>query len=198
MNTLKQIKTRCAQAIRPATILTAMAFVCAFLFCAFTLPALPPHDEVITGYQAVRLHVLANSDSEIDQSVKLEVRDAVNTLLSAPLQRADNRDEALETLKTNLEEKEEEFDIIFITSDTFDSGFSDGSKKSDLDKILIDFKSLEEPMELGRIMTTLISKTNKESKNIFYPFWRGKSENKLNFIKALKNSVENIQGLQSN
>lgn len=100
MYILKQIKDKCTRMLRPATVMMALAFVCAFIFCAFMLPALPPHDEVITGYQAVRLHVLANSDSEIDQSVKLEVRDAVNTLLSAPLQRADNRDEALETLKT--------------------------------------------------------------------------------------------------
>lgn len=99
MNIITKLRKRCAVYFRPATILLVFAFVCALLFTAFFLPQLPPYDETVLPRQAVRLHVLANSDSEADQAVKLKVRDAVNVLLAEPLQHAGSRDDALETLK---------------------------------------------------------------------------------------------------
>ena len=52
-----------------------------FTFCVIALTAilsiLPIHGEEAVYDSVVRLHVLANSDSEDDQALKLEVRDAI-------------------------------------------------------------------------------------------------------------------------
>ena len=42
----------------------------------------------------IRLHVIANSDSEADQALKLQVRDRVLTLATDILRRADSREQA--------------------------------------------------------------------------------------------------------
>ena len=42
----------------------------------------------------VRLHVVANSDSDFDQSLKLKVRDGVLEYLNLRLKDAENREEA--------------------------------------------------------------------------------------------------------
>ena len=44
----------------------------------------------------IRLHVIANSDSEDDQTMKLLARDAVLTRAEAILRQASNREEAME------------------------------------------------------------------------------------------------------
>lgn len=54
--------------------------------------------------QMVRLHVVANSDSEADQAVKLRVRDAVLAQASPWLAQAESREEALEILSAHLPE----------------------------------------------------------------------------------------------
>ncbi len=45
--------------------------------------------------KTLRLHIPANSDSDVDQSVKLQVRDAVVELLKEPLSECKTRDEAI-------------------------------------------------------------------------------------------------------
>lgn len=47
------------------------------LLCLFLLATLPVNGEEEIYRQVVRLHILANSDSEADQALKIEVRDAV-------------------------------------------------------------------------------------------------------------------------
>ena len=54
--------------------------------------------------QMVRLHVVANSDSEEDQAVKLLVRDAVLTQASPWLEEAATQEEAMEILAKHLPE----------------------------------------------------------------------------------------------
>lgn len=54
--------------------------------------------------QMVRLHVVANSDSEADQAVKLRVRDAVLAQAAPWLAEAESREEALEILSAHLPE----------------------------------------------------------------------------------------------
>ena len=54
----------------------------------------------------VRLHVLANSDSEADQALKLEVRDAVIERTENLLERASGRQEAEHILQRHLSELE--------------------------------------------------------------------------------------------
>ena len=51
----------------------------------------------------VRLHVVANSDSDADQALKLRVRDAVLDRAQTLLQGAESTGEALEILSANLE-----------------------------------------------------------------------------------------------
>lgn len=54
--------------------------------------------------KVVRLHVLANSDSEADQALKLQVRDAVLARAEEVLRSSDGRGEAVEALKGHLSE----------------------------------------------------------------------------------------------
>lgn len=55
--------------------LIGFAVSCTVAFCVITL--LPTHNEADIYDGVVRLHVIANSDGEQDQSLKLSVRDAV-------------------------------------------------------------------------------------------------------------------------
>lgn len=61
-------------------------------------------DQRALADQVVRLHVLANSDSEADQALKLEVRDAVLARAEPLLAAASGRAEAEEVLSAHLEE----------------------------------------------------------------------------------------------
>ena len=62
---------------------------------------LPVHGETEIYNKVVRLHVLANSDSEEDQAVKLAVRDAVLEVTVPLLQDCESREEAVERLEGN-------------------------------------------------------------------------------------------------
>ena len=55
----------------------------------------------------LRLHVIANSDSQADQAVKLKVRDAVLEVVNAHLDPAMTKQQAREVLEGKLEELEE-------------------------------------------------------------------------------------------
>lgn len=50
----------------------------------------------------IRLHVVANSDTEEDQNIKLQVRDAVLSSIQADLQKLSDADAAREYLQSNL------------------------------------------------------------------------------------------------
>ncbi|MGI6161391.1 MAG: stage II sporulation protein R [Christensenellales bacterium] len=49
----------------------------------------------------MRLHVIANSDSETDQQIKLKVRDGIYSMLGGELALTENADEANETIANN-------------------------------------------------------------------------------------------------
>lgn len=72
------------------------------LLAAFAV--LPIHGESEVYDSVIRLHVIANSDSEGDQALKLSVRDAVLGTTSELLRDAKTRDEAEVILQDNLEE----------------------------------------------------------------------------------------------
>lgn len=57
--------------------------------------------------EVIRFHVRANSDSEEDQALKLEVRDAILQELGPELGQADNKDAAREIMENNLDRIEE-------------------------------------------------------------------------------------------
>ena len=79
------------------------------LFCLFILAgvliigALPTHGEAEIYDSVVRLHVLAISDSEEDQALKLCVRDRVLKCASVIVEGCDNRDSAVAALGGELE-----------------------------------------------------------------------------------------------
>lgn len=63
----------------------------------------PVHGEDEVYDSVVRLHVLANSDSEEDQARKLRVRDAVLAVTNPLLQDCESREEAEAVLRDNLD-----------------------------------------------------------------------------------------------
>ena len=76
------------------------------LIAMMALSFLPVHGERDIYDTVVRLHVLANSDSEADQALKLQVRDAV-LAASAPLvQDCTTQAEAVEALTAHLNDLE--------------------------------------------------------------------------------------------
>lgn len=79
------------------TIFTSLVLIVCAL-CSF----MPLGDEAEIYENTIRLHVLANSDSEHDQNVKLEVRDAVLVEIAAITEGAQNVYEAEERIKEKL------------------------------------------------------------------------------------------------
>ena len=79
------------------TIFTSLVLIVCAL-CSF----LPVGDEAEIYDNTLRLHVLANSDSEHDQSVKLYVRDAVLNEISALTKNAESIEEAENIVNANL------------------------------------------------------------------------------------------------
>ena len=67
-----------------------------------TIGLLPVHGEAEIYDTVLRLHVLANSDSEEDQSLKLSVRDAILAVGNGLLDGCESREEAARILQKNL------------------------------------------------------------------------------------------------
>ena len=82
-----------------------IAALCAAFLSAYTLlTCLPVHGEEEIYSQTIRLHVLANSDSEEDQAEKLLVRDAVLAYLEDSLAQSGSYDSALSAVGDHLED----------------------------------------------------------------------------------------------
>ena len=99
-------------------------------FCGFCclLAALLWFGSVIADRQSlnediVRLHVVANSDSEEDQALKLQVRDAVTAKLQAVMGALPDAQQAKEWIQANLEELES-----FVNQFLSDVGSADTAK----------------------------------------------------------------------
>lgn len=69
------------------------------------------YQEGIAG-EIIRLHVIADSDSEADQLLKLKVKDAVVTKLRRKLENADTIEEAREVILENMDELEKTADRV--------------------------------------------------------------------------------------
>lgn len=81
-----------------------IAALCAAFLCAYTLiTCLPVHGEEEIYNSTIRLHVLANSDSEEDQAKKLLVRDAVLTYLEENLEQSLTYADALDAVSDHLD-----------------------------------------------------------------------------------------------
>lgn len=81
-----------------------LLILCVFVVCAAVCNILPVHGEEKIYESVVRLHVLANSDSEDDQALKLKVRDAILSYVSPRVIDSSSREEAIEILNCELEE----------------------------------------------------------------------------------------------
>lgn len=93
------------------------------LLAAFTWGSSVVKDHKDLEENLIRLHVVANSDSEEDQKVKLQVRDAVNTYLSEKLAAIRDVDDAKILLNGELD------NLKRIAEETLQSaGFSDTVK----------------------------------------------------------------------
>ena len=88
---------------------TKKLLICTFIILAIALVAglFPVHGESEIYDTVVRLHVLANSDSNEDQALKLTVRDAVLEEAERLLKRTENRGEAEGLLRGQLLELEQ-------------------------------------------------------------------------------------------
>lgn len=76
----------------------------AVLVCFLVLSVMPIHGEEGVYENVIRLHVVANSDSEEDQSLKLSVRDAVLDLCAPKLSACQSREEALSVVEALSDE----------------------------------------------------------------------------------------------
>lgn len=74
-------------------------FILAVILVALCMAIIGTVSEYLDIYdKTLRLHIPANSDSEIDQSVKLRVRDAVTEVLKEPLSECVSREEAVDVV----------------------------------------------------------------------------------------------------
>lgn len=80
-------------------LLTVTLVLCAVLL---VIGLLPVHGEEAVYDTVVRLHVLANSDSEEDQALKLKVRDAVLAATEPMLVGCETQEDAKAALEANL------------------------------------------------------------------------------------------------
>lgn len=75
-----------------------ISFAASFLAAAAILSLAPVHGETEIYDNVLRLHVIAESDSDEDQALKLKVRDAVLTCLSDGLEDCTSFEEAYRTV----------------------------------------------------------------------------------------------------
>ncbi len=82
-----------------------MVCMCASILAAFLLVSvLPVHGEEKIYSDMIRLHVIAASDSDEDQAVKLQVRDAVLEVVEASMENVKNQEEALAAIEAANDE----------------------------------------------------------------------------------------------
>ena len=86
-------------------ILLTLSF--SVLIAVLLLNYLPVHGEEAVYEDTVRLHVIANSDSELDQEVKLKVRDSVLKCVKEQMESVKDKESAvtlLESMKNEIKE----------------------------------------------------------------------------------------------
>ena len=88
---------------------TKKLLICTFVILAISIVAglFPVHGESEIYDTVVRLHVIANSDSESDQALKLLVRDEIIAVVSPAVKNCKNQAEAIaaiEEIKGDIEE----------------------------------------------------------------------------------------------
>ena len=87
---------------------------CVLVLCLAVCNILPIHGEEKIYESVVRLHVLANSDSDDDQSLKLKVRDAILSYVSPLVIDSKSREEAIEILQREIESIKKEAKTVIL------------------------------------------------------------------------------------
>ena len=104
MYNLRLFGERCSIRKTEVVFMKCIAALCAAFLCAYTLiTCLPVHGEEKIYNNTIRLHVLANSDSEKDQAEKLLVRDAVLSYLEENLEQSTSYRDALDAISDQLD-----------------------------------------------------------------------------------------------
>ncbi|MCI8332047.1 MAG: stage II sporulation protein R [Clostridiales bacterium] len=105
-----------------------IAGLSAILILAALVPVLPTAEDADIYNKTVRLHVIANSDTQEDQSLKLKVRDAILAHIAPLLEGTENKEDAEAILRENI-------DLIQQTAEQTicDEGF-DNSVHIDFDR----------------------------------------------------------------
>ncbi len=93
--------------------------LCISVLCAvLLLNVMPVHGEEELYSETVRLHVIAQSDSEDDQKLKLEVRDAVLRLLEERLKDERDSNKAIQIIEDSLDEIEAAAEEVLKNNDS--------------------------------------------------------------------------------
>ena len=79
---------------------------CIFTLCAAICDILPIHGEEKIYESVMRLHVLANSDSEEDQALKLKVRDELLSYITPLVIDASSREDAMAIIEAKMNDIE--------------------------------------------------------------------------------------------
>lgn len=147
------------------------------------LTFLPVHGESELYERVLRLHVIASSDSEEDQSLKLTVRDEILKSCAPMLSGATSLREAQETISQKLDE------IKRIASDTVRREGFDYSVEVELDTEGYPTKSYEScAFPAGEYLSLKIKIGDAEGKNwwcvLFPPLCLSAATDKDSFISA--------------
>lgn len=78
-------------------------FICQILLCLVIVGMLLADKQTLSN-NVIRLHVVGNSNSAVDQSIKLQVRDAVVSYLNEPLSEMQNSNDAKMMIASKLDE----------------------------------------------------------------------------------------------
>lgn len=104
--------------------------VSSLLLAAFLISAIPTESDFEIYGKVVRLHVLANSNSESDQALKLKVRDELLLYVEELTSGCKSREEAEAILKSNLDEIKTEAEKALIKNgSTLSASVSIGKEK---------------------------------------------------------------------
>lgn len=85
---------------------------CCILFCLFIWGFSLLKDRDTLNRELIRLHVVANSDTNYDQHIKLQVRDAVIASMKEDLQRVSSKEEAETYIRQTLPKLQQVVDSV--------------------------------------------------------------------------------------
>ena len=88
-----------------------ICFIIALIYCIFYCIDLASDNAQLKS-GLIRMHVVANSDSPEDQSVKIQVKDAIVDYLQPILEKMENKEEAQQYIRENLSQLQEKANEI--------------------------------------------------------------------------------------